>query len=115
MAVVDFTKRPILTPAASRGLMAYDALHLEKISCSDVFESSFKASDLVGKRVCFDQHCSPVDDDPAYTHRFVALVLGFSLGVSTFGLSDSLYVWQEGCNYQEFVSITDLSVVSLLT
>ncbi|GFZ58667.1 hypothetical protein PSE10A_11780 [Pseudomonas amygdali pv. eriobotryae] len=114
MAALNSTKRPVLTPSALNGILAYDALHLEKISCSDASELSFKASDLVGKRVCFDQMCPAVDHDPAYTHRFVALVLGFSLGVSTFGLSDSLYVWQEGCNYQEFVDITSLTVVSVL-
>ncbi|KPW25568.1 Unknown protein sequence [Pseudomonas cannabina pv. alisalensis] len=115
MASIDFTKRPVLTPAACSGILAYDALHLEKISCSDMSKLPFKASDLVGKRVCFDQQCPSIDDESAYAHRFVALVLGFSLGVSTFGLSDSLYVWQEGCNYQEFVDITSLSVVSVLT
>lgn len=55
-------------------------------------------------------HIPDSGDEPACTYRFDALVLGFSLGVSTFKLNDSLYLWQEGYDHQEFVDISLLTV-----
>ncbi|MFK3799028.1 hypothetical protein [Pseudomonas sp. NPDC088444] len=115
MDAANFTLTHDISCAPSPDVRSSNGFHLEKISCSDPSKSPFLASDLVGKRVCFDQFCPAVDEEPAYTYRFVGLVLGFSLGVSVFKHSDSLYLWPEGFSYQEFFDISSLSVVSVLS
>ncbi|WP_443690741.1 hypothetical protein [Pseudomonas sp.] len=106
------TAAQVLRPFDAAGQFLFQS---EKISCSDASKASFDPLNLVGKLVSFHQYIPAFDEEPSSVCRFDALVLGFSLGISTYNLKDSLYLWQVGYDYREFVDVSLLTVVSVLS